>query len=230
LLNATILHLYWRRKKKLKTFLDYPLFVRGLTKHATIKTKVSPNSVTSTKVPNQPSQKPSASAPVKPIPSSPTVTKATNTILKSRRKSIIRIKPQGAKEESKVVVNHGNEIFSTDALNKLWTEYSSKMKETAGGFSASILANCEPALLDDNKTIHLIFRNETNELEFNRLSLNLLEFLKSNLKNNHICFTTEVNKEKSKKVLYTSKDKFEHFSELEPKLLDWATRLGLELK
>ena len=226
--NAIILHLHGRRKKKLKTFLDYPLFVRGLTKSSRIKTEVSSTSIPNINTIQKQEKKSETPTPI--IPTTPTVTSATNSIIKSRRKSIIRIKPQVAKEESKVAVNHGDNQFSEDQLNKLWIEYSTKMKETSGGFSASILANCEPALLKDNKTIHVIFRNETNELEFNRLSLNLLEYLKSNLKNNHICFTTEVNKEKSKKVLYTSKDKFDHFSELEPKLLDWATRLSLELK
>ncbi len=235
MLDATILHLYWRRKKKLKTFLDYPLFVKGLTKNASIKTTVSSTSTPSNQNPQEPeprpvAPKPLAAKPVNPIPPSPSVIAATKSIIKSRRKSIIRIKPQATKEDNKAVINHGNEAFSKEEVTKLWGEYSTKMKETSGGFSASILTNCEPAILEDNKTIHVVFRNETNELEFTKLSLNLLEYLKSNLKNNHICFTTEVNKEKSKKVLYTSRDKFDHFSELEPKLLDWAARLGLELK
>jgi DNA polymerase-3 subunit gamma/tau len=90
--------------------------------------------------------------------------------------------------------------------------------------------NCEPQLQPDGKTIHVIFRNETNELEFGKMSLDLLEHLKSSLKNNDLEFTTEVSIEKAKKVLYTNRDKFDHYAEKQPKLLDWATRLGLELK
>ena len=104
------------------------------------------------------------------------------------------------------------------------------MKPSLGGFSASVLANCEPKLLDDSKTVHLVFRNETNEIEFGKLSSSLLEHLKSNLRNNHIEFSTEVSKEKAKKILYTNQDKFTHFAESFPKLLEWETKLGLELK
>lgn len=112
----------------------------------------------------------------------------------------------------------------------LWNAYSDEKKKTLGGFSSSILSNTEPKLLADNKTIHLVFRNETNELEFAKLSLELLEYLKSNLRNNHICFTTEVSVEKAKKLLYTNRDKFNHFTKKHPKLLDWEQKLGLELK
>ena len=62
------------------------------------------------------------------------------------------------------------------------------------------------------------------------LSLELLEFLKASLKNNHITFSTEVSKEKAKKLLYTNRDKFNHFTEKHPKLLEWEQKLGLELK
>ena len=104
------------------------------------------------------------------------------------------------------------------------------MKQSLGGFSSSILANCDPILKEDGKTVHLIFRNETNELEFNKLSLDVLEFLKSSLRNNHVTFSTEVSKEKAKKILYTNRDKFVHFSKDYPKLLEWEQKLGLELK
>lgn len=154
---------------------------------------------------------------------------ATKTITR-KRKGAIRIKPEVEKDKSNTVVDYGNEPINPDVLSEKWVEYATKIKQTSGGFSSSILVNCEPKLNEDNKTVHIIFRNETNELEFSKMSASLLEHLKSSLKNNNIEFTTEVNEVKAKKVLYTNRDKFDHLAKTEPKLLDWATKLGLELK
>jgi len=84
-------------------------------------------------------------------------------------------------------------------------------------------------LLEDQTTVHLVFRNETNRKGFLRLSEDLLTHLKSELQNNNILFSMEVNKSKAKKVLYSNRDKFDHFSEKYPKLKDWENKLGLEL-
>jgi hypothetical protein len=62
------------------------------------------------------------------------------------------------------------------------------------------------------------------------MSSNLLDYLKTHLKNNHIAFSTQVSIEKAKKLLYTNKDKFIHLSKTHPKLVDWEQKLGLELK
>ncbi len=165
-----------------------------------------------------------------PSTSTKKVLTSTSQIQKTRRKSIIRIKPSEKSEKIAEVIDHGNQGFSENQLQSYWEQYAKKVKASSGGFSASILANSQPILRDDKKTIHVIFRNQTNELEFGKLSLGLLEFLKLNLKNSHITFTTEVNETKAKKVLYTNRDKFNHFSKTYPKLNDWAQKLGIELK
>lgn len=114
-------------------------------------------------------------------------------------------------------------------MDSVWKTYVNKIKQTSGGFSGSVLANGQPTLQADGKTIHLIFKTETNEKEFNRMADEMLVYLKSNLKNNFIAFSTEVNKEKAKKVLYSNKEKFDHFAKKYPKLKDWETKLGLDL-
>ena len=167
----------------------------------------------------------------KPIP--PTPEKKVLTTTKSivrKRKSTIRIKPETKTNQENQVKHYGNEQIIPEVLIEKWQEYANQVKKTSGGFSSSILVNCEPKLKEDNTTIHVIFRNETNELEFSKMSLNLLEYLKSSLRNNNIEFTTEVNQVKAKKVLYTNRDKFDHLAKTQPKLLDWAAKLGLELK
>lgn len=151
------------------------------------------------------------------------------TTIKSRRKSIIRIKPAEKKNSTQEIIDYGSETFSQEHLTKYWDIYAAKTKQLTGGFSGSVLTNCNPKLNPDQKTIHVIFRTDTNQTEFLRLSDDLLIYLKSELKNNNIVFDTEVNKEKAKKILYSNRDKFDHYSEQFPNLKDWENKLGLEL-
>ena len=205
--------------------------MKGITKSAP-RASVIPNSGHHSPQSSQTVQKPTTTLAAKVAPPSiqKKVLTSTSVIHKTRRKSVIRIKPKANQDTKKEVVHHGEETFTQSQLIDTWKIYSDNIKRTAGGFSGSILTNCQPELLADSKTIHVIFRNETNELEFGRMSLELLEYLKSQLKNNHLNFTTEVSVAKAKKVLYTNRDKFEHFAISNPKLNDWMTKLGLELK
>jgi DNA polymerase-3 subunit gamma/tau len=227
LFNATFFHWIWKPKKKLKTFRDYPIFITHLATNSPKAEQTPPPSTTSNPTNTKIRQYPKTTISESP---EPTHSLQQTDSSKRRRKSMIRIKPQEVEAKEEVVIYYGDAPFTSDDLISKWNVYSSNMKQTVGGFSASVLAGCEPILLDDQKTIHLVFRNETNEIEFIRLSLDLIEYLKSELKNNHINFTTEVNEQKAKKVLYTNKDKFDHFSEKYPQLIDWAEKFKLELK
>lgn len=237
--HATFIHFWDGRKKKIKSFLDYPLFVQGLTK-GTLKTSspstsTTPASVVPSKTTHSTiSEEKKAVQNPSPVNASvnkvPTMVYNRDSAKSGRRKSIIRIKKPETVEQEQTVVYYGDEVVSEEKIIHFWKEYYDQMKNSLGGFSSSIIGNCDPKLSEDQKTIHLIFRNETNEMEFNKMSLGILEYLKSNLKNNHLSFTTEISKEKAKKMLYTNRDKFNHFAEKHPKLLEWESKLGLELK
>ena len=222
--NATCFNRFKYGKKKLKTILDFPILLKQLSPRPLPQSKthvsITPSKKLDQKVPE------TVQTTVNRAVSTPS--KVNNT--RPLRKSIIRIKPQSKKEKEDVSISHGNESFTKETLLAIWNTYVQQMKLTSGGFTSSILVNCEPILKEDNQTIHLIFRNETNEIEFNKLSLDLLEHLKFELKNDHINFTTEVNKAKAKKTLYTNREKFDHLAEKHPELNDWLHKLGLELK
>lgn len=224
MLNATCFDRFKYGKKKLKTILDFPILLKQLAPRPLPQSKKQV-SITPSKKPEQKAPEIIQTTINRPI-GSPSKTNSTRAI----RKSIIRIKPQSEKEKEDVSISHGNESFTEGELLAIWNTYVQKMKLTSGGFTSSILVNCEPILKKDNQTIHLIFRNETNEIEFNKLSFDLLEHLKFELKNDHINFSTEVNKAKAKKTLYTNKEKFDHLAEKHPELNDWLQKLGLELK
>lgn len=56
----------------------------------------------------------------------------------------------------------------------------------------------------------------------------LLQFLRDRLKNNEISIATQMRDNDGKKMIYTSKEKFEHMAEKNPYLNDLKERLGLD--
>lgn len=150
--------------------------------------------------------------------------------LKAKRKSIIRIKSTAEKSKEKAAVDYGNTPIEEKRLLAIWNTYAQEVKKQTGGFTGSILSNCIPKLQTDGCTILVTFKNATNEVEFNRLSIELLDHLKSQLKNSSISFETQVIVKEEKKVMFTVQEKYDLLTEKYPKLKDWTDKLDLEIK
>jgi DNA polymerase-3 subunit gamma/tau len=132
--------------------------------------------------------------------------------------------------EEKEEIDYGNETVTQEKLGEFWSKYVENIQSNSGGFTASVISTCQPQLQEDQTTIHTIFRTETNQIEFIRLSEDLLKYLKANLRNNHLKFTWEINQEKAKKILFTDREKFDYLIEKHPQLKDWENKLGLEFR
>lgn len=228
--HATCLRWSSRRKKKLKTYRDFPILIRPISIAQVVASNTDLKKTQPTTASTPPQSSPKATIEKNVVATAIPRTTAPNETATRRRKSIIRIKPKVQEEETKAEIHYGDTLVTPELLEEKWTVYSNKLKQTSGGFTSSVLANCEPKLKDDGKTVNVVFKNQTNEAEFTTLAQDLLPFLKSELSNNYLNFTTEINASKAKKTLYTNKDKFEHLVATYPQLNDWATKLGLELK
>lgn len=150
--------------------------------------------------------------------------------VKAKRKSIIRIKSTAEDSVEKAAVDYGNTAIDQKNLTNIWNNYAKKIKAVSGGFTGSILANCQPQLKADGVTILVTFKNETNEIEFNRMSLDLLDFLKAQLRNSNISFETQIIAPKEEKVIYTLQDRLNHIMEKYPQLEDWKDKFDLDIK
>ena len=209
------------RKKKLKTFRDFPIIIS--------RKNVSPKrkDVDTYKKPEPPKK---ANPVVSEEHSALTVTQKNTTSKSKSRPSLIRISSAYETVEAEAEIDYGNEPVSQEQLEQFWDKYVTDVRSSSGGFSASVISTCQPTLQDDHVTIHTIFRTETNQIEFIRLSDDFLKYLKSNLKNNHLKFTWEINQEKAKKILFSDREKFEYLVEKYPELRDWENKLGLEFR
>jgi DNA polymerase-3 subunit gamma/tau len=77
-------------------------------------------------------------------------------------------------------------------------------------------------------TITLLLTNPVEESLLDNFRRELTQHLRDTLKNGEITITTAMQEKGGKKVIYTSKEKFEHLAEKNPYLNELKDRLGLD--
>lgn len=77
-------------------------------------------------------------------------------------------------------------------------------------------------------TITVFISNEALEPSFEKLRTDLLEYLRNELKNDHIQLKGIVKEIEKQKMLYTDKEKFDYLKSKYPALKDLQEKLGLD--
>ena len=117
------------------------------------------------------------------------------------------------------------EPFTEEELQTAWKRFGNEKKEVAD--TDRLILNREVKKGEGHGVIiHLASQLEVSFLE--KLEVELIQFLRSELKNDHITLTREITQEEESKKLYTSKDIFEHMVKENPHLQDLKDRLGLD--
>ena len=119
------------------------------------------------------------------------------------------------KEQKQENLKNFSEIFSQDDLNKEWKVYYSNLLDNGRKNIASILQIDDPVIKNGNE-IHFTLSNNTNKIELEKNKPPLLRFLRNKLKNSDIQLIISVNKEKEKKFIYSSIEKFEKLKSINP--------------
>ncbi len=119
------------------------------------------------------------------------------------------------------------EEFSEGAMLKAWKAYTNEI-ESQGKFNLhSHLTMGIPKL--EGTLIHLVFPNDTIKLEVEREKHQLLEHLRSNLKNYEIDLSIEVVESELKRYAYTPLEKFEKLKEKNPLVETLRKEFDLDL-
>ncbi|MEM6737586.1 MAG: hypothetical protein AAF620_16105 [Bacteroidota bacterium] len=107
----------------------------------------------------------------------------------------------------------------------MWKEFGRK-KDDVGDADRLILNRKVEKGEGHAIVIHLASQLEVSFLE--KLEVELIQFLRSELKNDHIVLSRKIMQEVGVKKLYTSKDIFDHMLKENPHLKDLKDRLGLD--
>ncbi|MDR1202240.1 MAG: DNA polymerase III subunit gamma/tau [Tannerellaceae bacterium] len=105
--------------------------------------------------------------------------------------------------------------FEQSELTGCWNEYAQKIEKNA--YLKGAMINCKPVLLE-NYNFEVAVHNPGQQEELLNDSINLLPFLRANLKNSHIQMRIRITETNEKKLAYTSTEKYEHLININPVL------------
>lgn len=113
--------------------------------------------------------------------------------------------------------------FTPEQLHLIWSDFAGLRKK----FQAEYQLLSQPYEVRDNEVIvHLL--NPVQETLLDNIKNELTAYLRGKLKNNTILVTGALKETDDKKMMYTSRDKFEFLLEKNPVLKELKERLGLD--
>jgi DNA polymerase-3 subunit gamma/tau len=80
----------------------------------------------------------------------------------------------------------------------------------------------------EHPVVMIALTNPVEESLLDNFKRDLIQFLRDQLRNSELTIATSLQETIGKKVVYTSKEKFEHLAEKHPKLWDLKDRMGLD--
>ncbi len=112
---------------------------------------------------------------------------------------------------------------SGDDLIKAWDEFADTRKNQVAEYQ---LLKREYSYR--HPVILITLTNPVEETLLDNFRSDLIQFLRNRLRNSEINITALLKESTGKKVIYTSKEKFEHLAEKNPYLNELKERLGLD--
>lgn len=165
---------------------------------------------------------------IPPVTSTPDV--AEKPKVKSAPRTTVKLsdllKVEPKKEQVAVTAETNVEeinSFTPEQLRSVWNEFAEQRKK----FQAEYQLLSQPYDVQENRiVIHLL--SPVQETMLNNIKSELTTCLREKLKNNMILVVGEVKETEDKKMMYTSRDKFEYLLEKNPALKELKERLGLD--
>ena len=117
--------------------------------------------------------------------------------------------------------------FTEEKLITVWKAYAEKIVRSQPGFY-STLTKYSPALKEDYK-IHLTLDNAAQSEELKEKKMDILTYLRNELKNNKIDIETTINETPRVDKPYTNTEKFNRLNEINPNLAKLKSQLGLDI-
>lgn len=111
-----------------------------------------------------------------------------------------------AKTTSQVATIEMRNPFTADDLTKQWDAFQETLDKDRI-YLKNLLINCKPILLHD-ETFEVAVHNPGQESELTNGSLDLLTYLRTNLKNTHIKMQIRITEGNEKQLAYTSSEKY----------------------
>lgn len=128
----------------------------------------------------------------------------------------------------KKVTGDARESFSYDRLLEVWNAFTQKMKATDRINLFTILNNFAPTLLNP-QLIEISVESKTQEHLVQQESVELLNFLRNELRNFGVEVTYKLMERKIENRLYGNREKYDYLVNKNPKLDELRRRFNLDI-
>jgi DNA polymerase-3 subunit gamma/tau len=118
--------------------------------------------------------------------------------------------------------------FTSDSMLRYWNSYAEKIKKE-GKINIFTIMTANPPVLLDNFLVELVIENKIQEDLLSSEKVDLLNYLRVELKNFDIDLQTRQMEQTQKRRLYTSSEKYQHMLEKNPNLEELKRRFNLDL-
>ncbi|MEO3403798.1 DNA polymerase III subunit gamma/tau [Mucilaginibacter sp. CAU 1740] len=169
-----------------------------------------------------------ASAPVKesPVAEKPRVSLMPSTLTPSLTGEV-KTKEQVQEEEDPYLKGDDNEDFTIEAFLKCWDEFAVKAKNEGKKNLATIFVANKPKMLKPY-IFEILVGTMVQEASFRDERPNMLNYLRSELKNYSIEVHARVDEHQVVRKPYTAPEKFQHMLTRNPQLMELKTRFNLD--
>lgn len=141
--------------------------------------------------------------------------------------SLSEIMKDKKEEEVSEVISKKSSSFSESEMQKVWDEYTEKIKAEGKTNLFITLSSSVPNLKDKIK-INLKISNDAQQKILEENKIELMDYLRTSLKNDFIELTTDITEDIKRDIPYTPKDKFLKMIEENPSLKILQQKLGLD--
>ncbi len=116
-----------------------------------------------------------------------------------------------------------NQPVRVENLSVAWNEFAEQRTNQAAEYQI-----LKREFQFDHPVIEVLLTNPVEETLLENFQHEFIQFLRERLKNSELTIHASVREATGKKVIYTSKEKFEHLAEKNPYLIELKDRLGLD--
>jgi len=137
---------------------------------------------------------------------------------------------EAAKEDDPYLKGTDKEDFTMDDFLKCWSDYAASIKASGKPMTlVTIFTSAAPVMLQPYD-FEISINNKTQESWFRDEKPELLNYLRTTLKNFDITVQTRVDEQLVSKRPYTASEKFQHMASKNPQLTELRKRFNLEFE
>jgi DNA polymerase-3 subunit gamma/tau len=132
-------------------------------------------------------------------------------------------------EEDPYLKGEDKEDFSTDDFLKHWNDYAAKIKTEGGNMGLFTVFTANAPVMLEPYRFEVVVGNKSQETLFRDEKPNILNYLRTKLKNFDLEVHTRIDEVKAAKKPYTTTEKFQHMASKNPQLAELKRRFNLDL-